>query len=67
MTMCGPNEVYSGCGDDGCQRRCDRQEITGCTPTCGAPACICEYGYVRNIDGNCVPITSCRKFYICTY
>lgn len=61
---CGNNEIYSGCGNDGCQQRCDRLDVTGCTPICGAPACICEEGFVRNAFGACVPVSECRKYYI---
>lgn len=58
---CGPNEIYSGCGDDGCQPRCNRLDITGCIASCGTPACICEEGFVRNLDGVCIPVSDCRK------
>lgn len=57
---CGTNEIYSGCGDDGCQRRCDRLDVSGCATVCGVPACICLDGFVRNINGICVPVCDCR-------
>lgn len=57
---CGLNEIYSGCGDDGCQRSCDRLDISGCTSTCGTAACICLDGYVKDSAGNCVPVSDCR-------
>lgn len=60
QSMCRPNEIFSGCGDNGCQRRCNRLVITGCTPSCGAPACICKEGFVKNSDNDCIPVTSCR-------
>lgn len=61
MMNCGTNEIYSGCGNDGCQRRCDRLDVTGCIPSCGTPACICEEGFVRDSIGTCIPISECRK------
>lgn len=57
---CGPNQIYSGCGDDNCQRRCDMLDISTCMPICGAPACVCEDGFVKDSLGNCVPVTDCR-------
>lgn len=59
-----PNEIYSGCGDDGCQRSCDRLNIVNCGPRCGPPACICAYGFVKNSIGDCVAVSSCRKFFL---
>lgn len=61
VTTCRQYEVYSGCGNDGCRKRCDRLDVTGCVPTCGRPECICADGFVRNNAGACVPISSCRE------
>lgn len=60
MINCGPNEVYSGCGDNGCQKRCNRLDVTGCIPTCRTAACICANGYVKNTAGVCVAVSDCR-------
>lgn len=64
VTCTRANEVYSGCGDDGCQRRCDRLDISNCVPKCGSPECICANGYVKNSNGNCVAVSSCRMYQI---
>lgn len=55
-----PNQIYSGCGDNGCQRSCDRLDTTNCIPRCGNPACICVNGFVKNSFGDCVTASSCR-------
>lgn len=62
MLCTRPNQVYSGCGDNGCQRRCDRLDVAGCVPICSSPSCICVDGFVRNSIGECVPVSSCRKW-----
>lgn len=62
-TVCiKPNQIYSGCGDDGCQRRCDRLDISNCISKCGPPECICVQGFVKNSFGDCVAVSSCRKY-----
>lgn len=62
LTSCtGPNQIYSGCGDDNCQRTCNRLNVTSCSPVCSVPACICSPGYVKNSMGVCIAPTECRK------
>lgn len=68
ITLCtGANEIFSQCGDDGCQRSCTRRETTGCNPVCRASGCICSANFVRNSAGQCVPLTECRTYYILNY
>lgn len=61
---CGANEMFSQCGDDGCQRTCSRRDTTGCVPVCRASGCICLPGYGRNTAGVCELISACRKYTI---
>lgn len=63
MTCANPNEVFSTCGDNGCQRTCQRQDLTGCVPVCTVPACVCATGFVRNTAGQCVLPSACREFF----
>ena len=64
MTTCsGANQIFSACGNDNCQRSCTRLVVTGCTPTCGAPGCICAPGFVLDAAGACVLPTACRKYF----
>lgn len=72
---CSENEYYSECGDDGCQRICPQRDSWKinqnhlqtkgnkheCTPICSIAACICKPGFVRNLDGECIPPNKCRK------
>lgn len=60
----GVNEIFSQCGDDGCQRTCTRLDVSNCNPVCSAPRCICVAPYVRNSLGVCVLIETCRKWNI---
>lgn len=55
------NEVYSACGDDGCQLTCNRLNVSSCTRYCSSPGCICAVGYVRNSISQCVPPSECSK------
>ncbi|XP_077288590.1 zonadhesin-like [Arctopsyche grandis] len=59
-TACtGPNEIFSVCGNNGCQRSCLRLDVINCIPVCGAPGCICDVGFVRNSAGFCVIPSTC--------
>lgn len=72
--ICGENEYYSECGDDGCQGTCSTTAIEKknrfqfkdnkdeCSPTCSNAACICKPGFVRNIEGACIPPEQCRMY-----
>lgn len=53
--------MFSACGDDGCQRTCERLDVTGCTRQCTVSGCICTPGFVRNNLGVCVSPFMCRK------
>lgn len=55
-----PNEIFSTCGNDGCQRSCSRLDVTGCRSVCVASGCVCMIGFVRNSFGVCVLPSSCR-------
>lgn len=60
--MCpNANEIFSTCGNDGCQRSCTRLDVTGCVPICSRSGCICAAGYVKNAMGLCVQANNCRK------
>ena len=59
-TMCPAGEVFSMCGQDGCQPTCDNPDTTGCIPQCTTPSCICETGLVRDMNMNCIPPADCR-------
>lgn len=63
MTCTGVNEVFSQCGNDGCQRNCNRLDVTGCISVCSNPACICAAGFVRNSIGTCVLPSTCREYF----
>ncbi|XP_077291693.1 zonadhesin-like [Arctopsyche grandis] len=58
-TQCPPDEVFSECGNNGCQNTCANPDIAA---KCKAPCrsgCICTYGYLRNTKGECVPAAKC--------
>lgn len=71
--ICGENEYYSECGDNGCQKKCPdveniykkglslRKRPNTCRPKCSTGACICKPGFVRDPDGACVDPEDCRK------
>lgn len=61
-TCTGTNEIYSTCGNDGCQRSCSRLIVNDCIPVCGTPACVCAPGFVRNSGRVCVLPFNCRKY-----
>uniref|UniRef100_A0A2A4J7B9 Serpin domain-containing protein n=1 Tax=Heliothis virescens TaxID=7102 RepID=A0A2A4J7B9_HELVI len=65
---CGPYEIYSECPPYEC-RPLDCTQV-GFPVSCPIdkddddecpvqPGCICEYGYVRNGNGTCIPISEC--------
>lgn len=59
----GPNEVYSRCENDECQKTCRNNAIFSntryrCKGKC-EPGCICEKGYVKNDHGKCVRPDDC--------
>lgn len=58
------NEVYSVCGNDGCQQTCNRLNIANCVPFCSNPSCVCASGYVKNDLNQCILPSMCRKFYV---
>ncbi|CAH1644195.1 unnamed protein product [Spodoptera littoralis] len=63
---CGTNERYEKCPDNTCEPKtcselgfplnCSANAGDECN---GEPACICDYGYVRNKKGTCIPKKSC--------
>ncbi|XP_077290901.1 zonadhesin-like [Arctopsyche grandis] len=58
----GPNEMFSECGNNSCQKNCDtydRKDIA-CRPSCN-PGCICKDGYIRNQQGVCVTPDQCEN------
>lgn len=57
------NEVLSTCGDDCCQRTCQKLDVSGCVPVCTGRACVCAFGYVRDSAGNCILPSMCRKYF----
>lgn len=58
----GAFEMFSPCGDDGCQKSCRRPDTTGCVSVCRLSGCICIQGYVRNDAGTCVLANTCREY-----
>ncbi|XP_077288466.1 uncharacterized protein LOC143912888 [Arctopsyche grandis] len=59
QTCQGINEVFSSCGNDGCQRSCTRTDVSNCIPACSTPGCVCDVGFVRNGAQTCVLPTTC--------
>ncbi|CAH2075169.1 unnamed protein product, partial [Iphiclides podalirius] len=63
---CGPNEFYSDCVNGGCGRRnCSQLRwpdlcIDIAEEYC-LEGCVCKDGYLRNNDGDCVPINYCPE------
>lgn len=62
---CGPNSTYTHCGN-ACERNCGWHgaEPRGCTDRCAEPGCYCDDGYVRDLNGICVNIDSCKNIFI---
>lgn len=57
--QCPVNEVFSDCGNNGCQNTCANPDIAAtCNNGC-IPGCICQPGYFRNTKGKCVPPVEC--------
>ncbi|CAH0699820.1 unnamed protein product [Spodoptera exigua] len=58
---CGENEVYHDGTSQVCQPM-DCSEVgypTSCSDV--EPGCICDFGYVRNSDGICIPMRDCES------
>ena len=56
---CGINEIYSGCGGH-CDRTCADEMEINCPPVC-ISGCVCQWGLVRNHDGECVSREDCYQ------
>lgn len=56
---CPPNEVYSECGNHGCQNTCANPNIAKVCRAACTPGCICIGNYLRNTKGVCVPYKNC--------
>ncbi|KAG5679449.1 hypothetical protein PVAND_009014 [Polypedilum vanderplanki] len=53
------HEIYSDCGANGCQNTCDNPLLsTYCKAMC-IPGCICENGYIRDSNNNCILPQDC--------
>ncbi|KAI5645184.1 trypsin inhibitor like cysteine rich domain-containing protein [Phthorimaea operculella] len=64
--QCGQNETYSDCVNGGCHsgRTCDQAQNLNGSTICVRPikcekGCLCKEGYVRDSNGNCIPINEC--------
>lgn len=58
---CGPNERFDTCGPiDACEATCKNIELIGvrCSAVC-IEKCVCEPGYVRGPDWDCIPVDTC--------
>lgn len=64
---CAENEVYTTCGNVGCQLTCAMSlkgtKCIGINGRCGH-GCYCKDGYVRlsSEGGRCVPIADCAQY-----
>lgn len=60
VTPCCPkNEVYSECGNNGCQNTCANPDIAAiCKAACN-PGCVCKNTYLRNTKNVCVSAAEC--------
>lgn len=68
--VCKEHEVYSECVNRGCQARNCTQlgQPVPCIkldPKYCIKGCICEDGYLRARNGNCVPEDKCDSEYFC--
>lgn len=58
--LCSENEVYSECGNDGCQDTCENPILSQLCDSMGCQSgCICKEGYLRNTKGKCVLYEDC--------
>ncbi|KAJ8719103.1 hypothetical protein PYW07_016659 [Mythimna separata] len=61
--QCPPNELYYKCQLEMCFKTCAHlKEPPPCPsihPDCYDPACLCNYGDLRNSTGQCVPEDKC--------
>nr|UPQ64758.1 zonadhesin-like protein 2 [Plectrocnemia conspersa] len=51
---CGENEVYSECGNNGCQNTCENPTLSWVCKGICTPGCICAEGYLKDKNGKCV-------------
>ncbi|KAJ8719104.1 hypothetical protein PYW07_016660 [Mythimna separata] len=60
---CPVNEKYYKCQLEQCFKTCDHlKNIPPCPSIvagCYDPACLCDFGYLRNSKGECVPEDKC--------
>lgn len=60
--ICGANEEWSQCdANPDCQLTCDKPYGPLPCPKSCVSGCKCIEGYVKDIDGNCVPIIECNN------
>ena len=55
---CGKFEYFNGCGSK-CEPVCGQKDFPICSTVCGEPTCDCIDGYIRDIDGSCIPEENC--------
>lgn len=59
----GVNEVYSMCDNNNCQKTCETiDRPKPCQYIC-VPGCVCDKGFVRNYENECVPEDHCGIIY----
>uniref|UniRef100_A0A0N5A4X2 TIL domain-containing protein n=1 Tax=Parastrongyloides trichosuri TaxID=131310 RepID=A0A0N5A4X2_PARTI len=54
---CEQNEKWNECGN-ACENSCNDEKVI-CPAICGPGACVCEQGFVRNTDGECILKSEC--------
>lgn len=67
---CSVNEKYESCPTSLCiPKTCDEAGYPlNCTineygaPCAGKPGCVCKDGYLRDVEGMCIPSDQCRKY-----
>lgn len=57
-TKCKRNESFDSCGSS-CPAICGRSPPLVCTANC-VPGCFCSKGFIRDINGLCIPHAACR-------
>ncbi|XP_072941003.1 zonadhesin-like [Epargyreus clarus] len=68
VPFCGENEMISMCSNNNCQKMsCDDKEPD---PDCElqgvcSPGCLCQDGYLRALNGTCVPKEECPEPLVC--